>query len=107
MRLLVRLYLSDNQIGDVGRGAFNSLQRIKTIDLARNQLKMVDYQMFMKLPFAEELLLQENQLSRIKTGAFQELAYVVVNVSHNQISAIEKESFQNCVNMTVRNALKS
>lgn len=101
MRLLTRLYLSDNQIGDVGRGAFNSLQRIKTIDLARNRLQFVDYQMFSKLPFAEELLLQENQLTKIKTGSFQELAYVVVNVSHNQISVIEKDSFQTCVNMTI------
>ncbi|ODN04661.1 Insulin-like growth factor-binding protein complex acid labile subunit [Orchesella cincta] len=101
MRLLTRLYLSDNQIADVGRGAFNSLQRIKTIDLARNKLKLVDYQMFMKLPFAEELIMSENEITKIKQGAFQELAYCVVNMSHNQISMIEKQSFENCVNMTV------
>ncbi|CAL8085006.1 unnamed protein product [Orchesella dallaii] len=101
MRLLTRLYLNDNQIGEVGRGAFNSLQRIKTIDISRNKLKLVDYQMFMKLPFAEEVLMAENEITRIKQGAFQELAYCVVNMSHNQISVVEKQSFENCVNMTI------
>lgn len=53
MRFLVRLYLSDNQINDVGRGTFGPVTRIGTIDLARNFIKKIDFQMFNQLQFAE------------------------------------------------------
>lgn len=48
-----RLYLNDNEITDVGRGTFGSVTRIGTIDLARNLLKKVDYQMFFQLNYVE------------------------------------------------------
>lgn len=53
MRFLRRLFLSDNLINDVGRGTFGSVTRIGTIDLARNKLKKIDYQMFHQLQYAE------------------------------------------------------
>ena len=53
MRFLIRLYLSDNQINDVGRGTFGPVTRIGTIDLARNFIKKIDFQMFNQLQFAE------------------------------------------------------
>lgn len=53
MRFLRRLYLSDNQINDVGRGTFGSITRIGTIDLSRNFIKKIDFQMFNQLQFAE------------------------------------------------------
>lgn len=53
MRFLRRLFLSDNLISDVGRGTFSSLQRIGTIDLARNSIKKIDYQMFYQLNYVE------------------------------------------------------
>lgn len=46
LRFLRRLYLSDNEISQVDRGTFSSMTRIGTIDLARNQMKIIDYQMF-------------------------------------------------------------
>lgn len=48
-----RLLLSDNIISDIGRGTFAAINRIGTIDLARNQLKKVDYQMFAQLNYIE------------------------------------------------------
>lgn len=53
MRFIRRLYLSDNQITDVGRGTFGAITRVGTIDLARNQLKKIDYQMFHQLQYVE------------------------------------------------------
>lgn len=53
MRFIRRLYLSDNRITDVARGTFASVSRIGTIDLARNQLKKIDYQMFHQLQYVE------------------------------------------------------
>lgn len=46
MRFLRRLYLSDNAISQVERGTFSSMTRIGTIDLARNRMQIIDYQMF-------------------------------------------------------------
>lgn len=53
MRFIRRLYLSDNKISNVGRGTFDSVSRIGTIDLARNKIKKIDYQMFHKLQYVE------------------------------------------------------
>lgn len=57
MRLIRRLFLSDNNITDIGRGTFDTLGRIGTIDLARNQIKKIDFQMFNKLRYVEVGLL--------------------------------------------------
>lgn len=48
-----RLYLNDNNITEIGRGTFGSITRIGTIDLARNQIKKIDYQMFALLNYVE------------------------------------------------------
>lgn len=48
-----RLYLQDNQISDIGRGTFSAVTRIGTVDLARNNITKVDYQMFQQVKYAE------------------------------------------------------
>lgn len=53
MRLLRRLYLSNNRINDVGRGTFSTITRIGTVDLSKNLIKKIDYQMFYQLQYAE------------------------------------------------------
>lgn len=53
MRFMRRLFLADNAITEVGRGTFGSLKRIGTIDLARNFLKKIDYQMFYDLNYID------------------------------------------------------
>lgn len=52
-----RLYLNDNQITEVGRGTFTSITRIGTIDLARNQLRKIDFQMFSQMNYVEVRLI--------------------------------------------------
>ncbi|CAG7828903.1 unnamed protein product [Allacma fusca] len=102
MRYLRRLFLSDNQIADVGRGAFGSIRnRIGTIDLARNRLKVIDYQMFHELLQPDVINVAENEITVVKGGAFRDLSYVFINMSHNAISVIEKDAFVNCINITI------
>ena len=48
-----RLYLQDNQITEVGVGTFSAVTRIGTIDLARNKITKVHYQMFQQVKYAE------------------------------------------------------
>lgn len=50
-----RLFLNDNQISDIGRGTFGAITRIGTINLARNVIPKVDYQMFAQLNYIEVL----------------------------------------------------
>lgn len=48
-----RLFLNDNQVSDIGRGTFGAITRIGTINLARNAIPKVDYQMFAQLNYIE------------------------------------------------------
>lgn len=48
-----RLYLNDNQLSDIGRGTFGAMTRIGTIDLGRNLITKIDYQMFAQLNYVE------------------------------------------------------
>lgn len=66
MRFLRRLYLSDNQIDDVGRGTFGSITRIGTIDLARNFIKKIDFQMFNQLQFAEVFIVSRKFFTLVR-----------------------------------------
>jgi hypothetical protein len=40
-------------ISDIGRSTFGAVTRIGTIDLARNLIKKIDYQMFYQLNYVE------------------------------------------------------
>lgn len=95
-----RLFLSDNRITDVGRGTFSAATRIGTIDLARNQLKRVDYQMFSQLNYMESINLAENNITEVQKQAFKEIYLTHINMSHNAISKFEDGAFEGCVNMT-------
>lgn len=53
MRFIRRLYFSDNNITEVGRGTFGSVTRVGTVDLARNFIKKIDFQMFNQLQYVE------------------------------------------------------
>lgn len=48
-----RLYLSDNIISDVNRGTFANIRRIGTIDIARNLITKIDFEMFAQLNYIE------------------------------------------------------
>jgi hypothetical protein len=63
--------MSDNAITDVGRGTFGSVSRIGTIDLARNQLKKIEYQMFAQLNYIEVICLNKlDNLNEISAFLF-------------------------------------
>lgn len=45
--------MNDNQLSDIGRGTFGAMTRIGTIDLARNMISKIDFQMFAQLNYVE------------------------------------------------------
>ncbi|XP_046403434.1 toll-like receptor 6 [Ischnura elegans] len=101
LRFLRRLRLSDNALQEINRGAFESATRIGTVDLARNNLSIVPARAFAGLRFAEEINLSGNRIRTIESGAFKDLYLVHIDLSHNELTEIEAESFTNCANMTL------
>ena len=100
MRFLRRLYLSDNRISDIGRGTFGAVTRIGTIDLARNLLQKIDFQMFHELNLCEHIDVSDNQITRIEKAAFKDIYLARVNISYNQLELVEAGAFVNCANLT-------
>lgn len=100
MRFIRRLLFRDNEISDVGRGTFGSVTRIGTIDLGRNKIKKIDYQMFFQLNYVELIDVSENLVTEIQKLSFKDLYLVTINVSHNAITKVEAGAFENCANIT-------
>lgn len=45
--------------------------------------------------------MSENNITEIQKQSFKDLYLTVINASHNSISKIESNSFENCANITV------
>jgi len=58
------------------------------VDLARNNLTKVDFQMFADLQFADTIDLAENQIGEIGREAFKNLYQTRINISHNQLQVM-------------------
>mgnify|MGYP001184642024 FL=1 len=75
--------------------------RVGTVDLARNQLTKVEFQMFADLRFIDTIDLAENQISEVQRESFKNIYLTKVNLSHNFIEEMADNAFRNCENMTV------
>ena len=75
--------------------------RVGTVDLARNQLTKVEFQMFADLRFIDTIDLAENQISEVQREAFKNIYLTRINMSHNYIEEMAENAFRNCENMTV------
>ena len=71
------------------------------MDLARNQLTKVEFQMFADLRFIDTIDLAENQISEVQREAFKNIYLTRINMSHNYIEEMAENAFRNCENMTV------
>ena len=74
--------------------------RIGTVDLARNNLTKVDFQMFADLQFIDTIDLSENQIGEVGREAFKNLFQTRINISHNLVEEIGDGVFRACDNMT-------
>jgi Leucine-rich repeat (LRR) protein len=70
------------------------------VDLARNQLTKVEFQMFADLRFIDTIDLAENQISEVQREAFKNIYLTRINMSHNFIEELADNVFRNCENMT-------
>ena len=75
--------------------------RVGTVDLARNQLTKVEFQMFADFRFLEIIDLAENKISEVQREAFKNMFQTKINMSYNLIEEMSDNSFRNCENMTV------
>ncbi len=70
------------------------------MDLARNKLTKVDFQMFSDLQFIDTIDLSENQITEVSKESFANLFQTRINMSHNMIDHIGDGVFNSCDNMT-------
>lgn len=102
MRFIRRLYFSDNQIADVGRGTFGSVTRVGTVDLARNFIKKIDFQMFHQLQYVEvphSVLLVLHVTSYVPLTFVLKVIFIpavlqLIDVSENLVTEVHKLAFK-------------
>ena len=68
--------------------------RVGTVDLARNQLTKVEFQMFADLRFIDTIDLAENQISEVQREAFKNIYLTKINMSHNFIEEMADNAFR-------------
>ncbi|CAH0599912.1 unnamed protein product [Chrysodeixis includens] len=95
MNALLRLNLSDNQLGDSLVGdAFSSLLTLQALDLSNNGLSKPPWQALNTLTSLQYLYMQDNNLTSLGRSAFGNLPTMFhLDLSRNQLASIEPRSF--------------
>ncbi len=69
-----RLRLQENQIAEIEDGSFLGLDRLKILDLSTNRLQELRSEMFQGLPECTNVLLNQNEITRIRVSEGQQKA---------------------------------
>lgn len=100
VRFLRNFYMSGNQISEVAKNAFTSTTRMREIDLSNNSIVNVTSGTFNNLQWLDYVKLDHNQIEHVQTGAFQKMYRVLIDLSWNNISKIDKTAFRECQNIS-------
>lgn len=100
VRFLRHFYMSGNQIVEVAKNAFTSTTRMREIDLSNNSIVNVTSGTFRNLQWLDYIKLDNNKIEYVQTGAFQKMYRVVIDLSWNNISKIDKTAFRECQNIS-------
>lgn len=101
MRFLRRLYFEDNQISQIGRQTFQSAKRVGGIYLRGNKIAKIGYQMFHDLRYADTIDVSHNQIKDVEKNSFTEMYLATINMSYNQIEKLPSEMFLHCTNVSM------
>lgn len=92
--------MAGNQIAEVAKNAFTSTTRMREIDLSNNSIVNVTSGTFNNLQWLDYVKLDHNQIEHVQTGAFQKMYRVVIDLSWNNISKVDKTAFRECQNIS-------
>ncbi|XP_069995200.1 chaoptin [Penaeus vannamei] len=92
--LLDTLVLSRNNISALPSDAFVLLPELRTLDLSHNHLTSLPVTLLHPVSKLSTLDLSANRIEEIKAGQFNESFINVINLQHNKIMEIPRDSFK-------------
>lgn len=94
---LVVLNLAENNLTILDKKAFSGARKLEVIDLSWNQIIQVDPSAFMYLNKLKKLNLAHNSLKVLDVDVFQALeATTLIDISFNNLIELHEETFKNC-----------
>ncbi|XP_019624960.1 PREDICTED: leucine-rich repeat and fibronectin type-III domain-containing protein 5-like [Branchiostoma belcheri] len=96
LEAMVRLYMFQNKIESIKRGAFLPLKKLKFLDMSYNRIRSIQAWFFEGLSGLLDLKLNKNKISHIAADVVFYLGLVGdINLSDNMLQTINPQWFQN------------
>lgn len=86
---IVDLYLQKNLIKSIEQGAFNHMPKLEFIHLAENRLETIGVGLFQNLGDDIHLILRNNKISFVDSGAFVNTTHLILNLKGNNVDMIK------------------
>lgn len=97
---LLVVNLAGNNLTVVDKYAFNGARKVEIIDLSKNTISMVDVTAFGHCTKLKRLSLAWNSLKYVSSDVFQPLENVYsIDLSYNQLQELDKGLFKGCKNL--------
>ncbi|CAL8274941.1 unnamed protein product [Lota lota] len=97
---LTHLNLQRCNIVHVKEGAFRTLGRVVSLNLAYNKIDILYQESFDGLSSLKELLLDHNRVEEVQPGAFMQLGFLnMLELTHNQLVYLPNMAFQGLQNL--------
>ncbi|XP_063543751.1 protein slit isoform X1 [Cydia strobilella] len=92
--------LEQNEITEVGAGAFSAVKRIARIDLSNNKITKLAADAFTGLTHLTSLVLYGNKIKELPTGIFHGLSSLqLLLLNSNEITCVRKDTFRDLQNL--------
>ncbi|KAJ7392015.1 hypothetical protein OS493_014951 [Desmophyllum pertusum] len=99
---LDKITLKGNGVKVIGPSSFRNLKGIQVIDLSKNMLNYLPWQLFQGQNSLLELRLDHNNISVIPSDIFKDLTRIKrIDLNHNKLSHIPKELFNTLNNVEI------
>ncbi|XP_037875617.1 protein slit isoform X1 [Bombyx mori] len=92
--------LEQNEITEVGSGAFSSIKRVTRIDLSNNKIAKISADTFQGLVHLTSLVLYGNKIKDLPSGVFHGLGSLqLLLLNSNEITCVKKDTFRDLENL--------
>ncbi|XP_053670398.1 uncharacterized protein LOC128720726 [Anopheles nili] len=94
LTILIELDLANNNLTVIEPGVFHDLIKIRVIILNNNQLERIDSNLFQGLQYLTKVHMRSNRLVRIAQTSFVNVPNLSqIELDHNELKSLQKESF--------------
>ncbi|KAL0853154.1 hypothetical protein ABMA27_012914 [Loxostege sticticalis] len=92
--------LEQNEITEVGTGAFSAVKRVTRIDLSNNKIAKIAADAFTGLTHLSSLVLYGNKIKDLPSGIFHGLTSLqLLLLNSNEITCVRKDTFRDLQNL--------